>query len=308
MLGPGHTPDVDCCTCLLCTCSRQDWLTGVAFSPYDQALYVAAYGTKDEPPAVLRFSAGALRCVAEQDHTPVALPDQREHLELSRLTILGPLQLYLSCTHHPAVCRPSGCLVSGAAIKNPEGLAFAKQTCYVASAGHAAVVAVSAGDGAILQTLELADDAVPWGMAAWDPSTYPLHAAAAARQAAGQPPSQAQQSAQQQPQHSPSGAGSSRPVPAGSQPPASAAAAAQAQAAQGCLLVAVQADVEKDNYYHPPKGPASGALVCVPLISDGHMLPWQEWSRVKIKRPSGVTIDHAGVNISLQTQTQHACV
>lgn len=37
------------------------------------------------PPAVLRFSAGTLRCVAEQDHTPVALTVQ---LKMSSATLL----------------------------------------------------------------------------------------------------------------------------------------------------------------------------------------------------------------------------
>jgi hypothetical protein len=181
------------------------------------------------------------------------------------------------CVH-----RPSGCLVSDAAIENPEGLAFAKQACYIASAGRNAVVAVSAAGGAILESLALAEDAVPWGMTAWDPSTYPLHAAVAARH-------------QEQP-HSLARVGSRQIVSGGSwEPPAPEAFVFQAQAVRGCLFVAVQADIEKDKYYLPPKGPASGSLVCVPLLADGSMLRWQEWSRVKIKRPSGVTIDHAGV-------------
>lgn len=42
---------------------RLQWLTGVAFSPYDLALYVAAYGAGSAPASILRFSAGSLRYV-----------------------------------------------------------------------------------------------------------------------------------------------------------------------------------------------------------------------------------------------------
>jgi hypothetical protein len=39
--------------------------------------------------------------------------------------------------------------------------------------------------------------------------------------------------------------------------------------------------------------------VCIPLGEGAQMLGWREWSKVKIKRPSGVTIDHAGVSVQL---------
>lgn len=215
-------------------------------------------------------------------------------------------------------CRRSGCLVSGPEIEDPEGLAIARQTCFIASAGHAAVVAVALQDGrgSIQQTLALAEDAVPWGMAAWDPSTFPLHALAAREAAtaatAARQPTHCKQQQEGQAQARPS----AQPVNAFPSParaalpqhtPAAAAAADDAAdgflaaAAQGCLLVAVQSDVAKKQWWLPPAGPASGSLLCIPLGSGSGgpgqtcMLEWREWSRVKVKRPSGVTIDHAGV-------------
>jgi hypothetical protein len=65
--------------------------------------------------------------------------------------------------------------------------------------------------------------------------------------------------------------------------------------------VAVQGDKHKKKYWEPPAGPASGALLCVPLSGEGHMSAWKEWSRVKIKRPSGITFDHAGEHMTLVT-------
>jgi hypothetical protein len=62
--------------------------------------------------------------------------------------------------------------------------------------------------------------------------------------------------------------------------------------------VAVQGDVHKDDYWQPPVGPASGTLLCVPLSGEGRMSAWREWSRVKIKRPSGITFDHAGESLT----------
>lgn len=208
------------------------------------------------------------------------------------------------------LCRPTGTLISDPAILHPEGLAFAKGCCYVASSGHATVMAVSVQDGSfgnIRQTLQLAEDACAWGMTAWDPSSYPLHAAAAA-----QTHSRLRTGQQQQQQASPASSialqlpssqialqdNKEAPMAVGegvALPAEATEAEFLTQAAQGCLFVTVQADVHKDKYWLPPKGPATGALVCVPLGSNGRMLPWREWSKVKIKRPSGVTIDHAGV-------------
>jgi hypothetical protein len=208
-----------------------------------------------------------------------------------------------------ALCRPGGVLIQSQAIADPEGLAFAKQLCYVASAGHAAVLALSVQDGTVQQSLDLADDAVPWGMTAWDPSTCPLHALLAARHAAALHNKQhvvhheQPQHIQQQPTASPLAAADAERAGVqqeeGSQLQADMTDAADAEflaeAAQGCLFVAVQADIAKQNWWVPPTGPASGSLVCVPISSAGRMLCWRQWSKVKIKRPSGVTIDHAGV-------------
>lgn len=218
----------------------------------------------------------------------------------SKCSVLYPV----SC----ALCRPGGILIESHEIADPEGLGFAKGLCYVASAGHAAVVAVSVQDGSVQQKLDLAEDAVPWGMAAWDPSTYPLHALEARhaatlrnKQQPGHQPQQLQhaQQQQQQPAASPECAAAQLEEGSQLQPDTTDAAAADAEfhagAAQGCLFVAVQADIAKQDWWAPPAGPASGSLVCVPISSEGRMLCWRVWSTVKIKRPSGVTIDHAGV-------------
>jgi len=214
------------------------------------------------------------------------------------------MELAHRCLHVlVAACRPCGRLVSGPAIQDPEGLAFAKQACYVASAGHASLLCVALPDGSIRQSLALAGNAVPWGMAAWDPSTYPEHGFAAQQAARVQ---------QHQPQETqedtrPGGMCSGQGQRTGERATTANANAASADdvladdaafdtaAAASCLLVAVQADLSKKQYWLPPAGPASGVLLCVPLSCDGTMMSVREWSRVKIKRPSGVSIDHAGV-------------
>lgn len=230
----------------------------------------------------------------------------------------------------PVFCRRRGCLVSGPVIENPEGLAIARQACFVASAGNAAVIAVvlqGSSRGTILQQLALAEDAVPWGMAVWDPSTYPLHALAAreaytprhtTKEHGYKPSSDVQpQHAQAAVASAPNGAESNAvPTDQGAphQPSNATAISGHAAAtcdggiaggscsvdgAEGCLLVAIQADAEKKSWWLPPAGPPSGSLVCIPLGEGAQMLGWREWSKVKIKRPSGVTIDHAGVSVQL---------
>uniref|UniRef100_A0A383WNG1 SMP-30/Gluconolactonase/LRE-like region domain-containing protein n=1 Tax=Tetradesmus obliquus TaxID=3088 RepID=A0A383WNG1_TETOB len=193
----------------------------------------------------------------------------------------------------PVSLRQLGVFASAPELKCPEGITWVGSACYVTSAANCSIVRLNC-QGRVQQVLDLSQGLMPcvvWGMTAWQPhgsrSSSTAGAAADTSNAAVSSPCDTAAAAAGTACQSKGPAAAESCGGAGPPPDAAVAAAA-------ALFLAADVEYIAARYEVPPEE-ATGGVLCVALSSSGAMLePPTVFSKLPIKRPSGLSFDHEG--------------